>query len=69
MQEKVIEVAADVGVKLEADDISITHWMGKAGDVSRPLIVRFCHRGKGNAVVKNNKELKRKQNKIFINED
>ncbi|MPC78007.1 hypothetical protein E2C01_072478 [Portunus trituberculatus] len=61
LQAKVIEVAANVGVKLEADDISIAHRLGKVGDRSRPVIVRFCYRKKRNAVVKNKK--------IYINED
>ena len=69
LQAKVIEVAADVGVKLEADDISIAHRLGKVGDRSRPVIVRFCHRKKRNAMMKNKKELKKKQKKIYINED
>lgn len=33
------------------------------------MIVRFVHRKKRNAVVKNKKELKKKQKKIYINED
>lgn len=69
LQAKVLEVAADVGVKLEADDISIAHRLGKTGERSRPVIVRFCHRKKRNAVLKNKKELKNKNKKIFINED
>ena len=64
-----MEVAAQVGVKLEADDISIAHRLGKVCENSRPLIVRFVHRKKRNAVVKNKKELKKKQKKIYINED
>ena len=63
-----MEVAAQVGVKLEADDISVAHRLGKVGENSRPVIVRFGHR-KRNAVVKNKKELKKKQKKIYINED
>lgn len=69
LQAKVMEVAADVGVKLEANDISIAHRLGKASERGRPVIVRFCHRKKRNAVLSNKKELKKKQKKIFINED
>ena len=60
LQAKVMEVAAQVGVKLEADDISIAHRLGKVGENSRPVIVRFVHRKKRNAVVKNKKEHRRK---------
>lgn len=54
---------------MEADDISIAHRLGKLGDRNRPVILRFCHRKKRNTVVKNKKELKKKQKKIYINED
>lgn len=69
LQAKVIEVAAEVGVKLEANDISIAHRLGRPDERGRPVIVRFCHRKKRNAVLGNKKELKKKQKKIFINED
>ena len=69
LQAKVMEVAAEVGVKLEANDISIAHRLGRSGERGRPVIVRFCHRKKRNAVLGNKKELKKKREKIFINED
>lgn len=69
LQAKVLEIAADIGVKLNADDISIAHRLGKAGERSRPVIVRFCQRKKRNAVLKNKKELKKKNKKVYINED
>ena len=49
LEAKVMEVAAEVGVKLEANDISITHRLGRPGERGRPVIVRFCHRKKRNA--------------------
>lgn len=69
LQAKVIEVAADVGVTIEPNDISTTHRLGKQGERSRPVIVRFTHRKNRNAVIRNKKELKKKNKKIFINED
>lgn len=69
LEAKVIEVAGDIGVKLKADDISVVHRLGRVGDRSRPVIVRFCHRKKRNEVIKNKKKLKQRQKKIYINED
>ncbi|MPC80387.1 hypothetical protein E2C01_074965 [Portunus trituberculatus] len=42
----IIELAGDIGVELKPDDISVPHRMGKSKEVSRPVIVRFCHRKK-----------------------
>ena len=43
---KVIELAADMGVTLVPDNISIAHRLGKPQGRNTPLIVRFCHRNK-----------------------
>ncbi|KAK4311717.1 hypothetical protein Pmani_016818 [Petrolisthes manimaculis] len=69
IQAKVIEVAADIGVKIEANDISIAYRLGGEGGQGRPVLVRFCHRKNRNAVLNKKKELKKKQKKIYINED
>ncbi|KAK4321308.1 hypothetical protein Pmani_007884 [Petrolisthes manimaculis] len=69
IQAKVIEVAADIGVKIEANDISIAYRLGREGGQGRPVLVRFCHRKNRNAVLNKKKELKKKQKKIYINED
>lgn len=53
LQTKVIQVSSDVGVNIEPNDISTVHRVGKVGESSRPVIVRFCHRKKRNAVIRN----------------
>lgn len=69
LQAKTIEVAADMGVTVEPGDISTVHRLGKPGERSRPVIVRFCHRKKRNEMMIKKKELKRKGRNIYINED
>ena len=69
LEVKLIEAAADMGVKLEPGDISVVHRLGKAGGRSRPVIVRLCQRKKRNEIMKKKKELKKKNRNIFINED
>ena len=51
-----IEVTADVGVKIEANHISIAHRLERAGGQGRPVIVRFCHGKNWNAVIRNKKD-------------
>lgn len=51
LQAKVLEVADDMGVKIDANDISIAHRLGRAGERGRPVIVRFCHRKNRNAML------------------
>ncbi len=71
VEAKVIELAADMGVTLVSDNISVAHRLGKpqASNRSRPVIVRFCHRKKRNEMLKKRAELKKKQRKVFVNED
>lgn len=71
VEAKIIELAADMGVTLVSDNISIAHRLGKpqASNRSRPIIVRFCHRKKRNEMLKKRVELKNKQRKVFVNED
>lgn len=69
LQAKTIELAADMGVTVEPGDISTVHRIGRRGDRSRPVIVRFCHRKKRNEVMNKKKELKNKGRNIFVNED
>lgn len=57
LQAKTIEVAADMGVAVEPGDISMVHRLGKPGERSRPVIVRFCHIKKRNAVMMKKKEI------------
>ena len=44
VETKVIELAADMGVTLMPDNISIAHRVGEPRGSNRPVIVRFCHR-------------------------
>lgn len=69
LEAKVIELAADIGVKLKPEEISVAHRLGKPRDGGRPLIVRFCHRKKRNEMMSNKKRLKGSQRKVYINED
>lgn len=69
LEEKVIELASNMGVNLESGDISVVHRLGKQRDGGRPVIIRFCRRKKRNAILRKKVELKKKNNKIFINED
>lgn len=69
VEAKVIELAADMGVILVPDNISIAHRLGKPQGRDRPVIVRFCHRKKRNEMLKKRVELKKKQRKVYVNED
>lgn len=69
LEAKLIGVAADMGVELESSDISVAHRTGKPGQGNRPVIVRFSQRKKRNEVMSKKKELKKKERKIFVNED
>lgn len=68
LEAKLIEAAADMGVKLESGDISTVHRVGKVGERSRTVIARFCHRKNRNEIMRK-KELKKKNRNIYINED
>lgn len=69
VEAKVIELAADMGVTLVPDNISIAHRLGKPQGRSRPVMVRFCHRKKKVEMLKKRAELKKKQRKVYVNED
>lgn len=69
VEAKVVELAADIGVTLVPDNISIAHRLGKPQGRSRPVIIRFCHRKKRNEMLKKRVELKKKQRKVYVNED
>lgn len=69
LQVKTIELAADMGVTVEPGDISTVHRVGRPGDRSRTVVVRFCHRKKRNEVMDKKKELRNKGRNIFVNED
>ncbi|MPC48925.1 hypothetical protein E2C01_042712 [Portunus trituberculatus] len=69
LEEKVIKLASSMGVSLRADDISVVHCLGKPRDREHPVIVRFCRRKKRNALLRRKGELKKKDSRVFINED
>ncbi|KAK3890935.1 hypothetical protein Pcinc_005102 [Petrolisthes cinctipes] len=58
-----------MGVNLQADDISVVHRLGKPRDRERPVIVRLCRRKKRNAILRKKGELKKKDIRVFVNED
>ncbi|KAK4320801.1 hypothetical protein Pmani_008340 [Petrolisthes manimaculis] len=69
LEEKVVELASNMGVNLQADDISVVHRLGKPQDRERPVIVRLCRRKKRNAILRKKAELKKKDIRVFVNED
>lgn len=69
LEAKVIELAGSMGVKLESNEISVAHRLGKPRDGERPVIVRLCHRKKKDEIMRNKKKLKDRQRKVYINED
>lgn len=69
LEAKVIELADTIGVKIEQNDISIVHRLGRPREGGRPVIVRLCHRKKRNEIMLNKKKLKGRQRKVYINDD
>lgn len=74
---KVVELAADMGLAISANDISVSHRLPTSGrrsgskKTSRPIIVKFVRRSTKQAVMKNKKELRRKENRknVYVEED
>lgn len=69
LEGKVVELASNMGVDLHVEDISVVHRLGKPRDRERPVIVRFCRRKKRNAMLRKKGELKKKDIRVFVNED
>lgn len=69
LEEKVVELAANMGVILQTDDISVVHRVGKLRDRERPVILQSCRRKKRNAFLCKKGELKTKDIRVFANED
>lgn len=69
LEAKLIELTAKMGVKVEPNDISVVHRLGKAGTRNRAVIARFCRRKKRNEIMQNKKVLKQKKIEVFFNED
>ena len=71
---KVVELAADMGVAISTSDISVSHRLpisGKSPDAKRPIIVKFVRRSTKQALMKNKKELRKKENRknVYVEED
>lgn len=73
---KVIELAADMGVQLKADDISISHRLPisrrrQGADAKKPVIVKFVRRSSKEQLMRKKKELRNKESRrrVFIEED
>ena len=69
LEEKVVELASNMGVNLQTNDISVIHRLGKPRDRERRVIVRFCRRKKRNAILRKKAELKKKDIRVLVNED
>lgn len=69
LEEKVVELASNMGVHLQPGEVSVVHRLGKPRESDRPVIIRFCCRKKRNEFLKKKVELKKKNIKIYINED
>ena len=41
LEAEIIELADNIGVKINCDDISVVHRLGKPREGGRPVIVRF----------------------------
>lgn len=69
LEAKIIELAGDIGVKLDTSDISVAHRLGKPREGGRPVVLRLCHRKKKNEMMHNKKKLKGRQRKVYVNDD
>lgn len=68
-ENKIINIASDIGVELQVSDISDAHRLSKPGGSVRPVLVKFCQRKKREEVMKKKRELKKKKREIYINSD
>ena len=71
--EKVVELAADMGVAITAKDISVSHRLpqsGKRADKAKPIIVKFVRRFTKQLLLRS-KELRKKENRknVYVEED
>lgn len=52
LENKVVELALNMGVDLQPGDISAVHRLGEPRDADRPLIIRSCRRKKRNEILR-----------------
>ena len=50
--EKLISIADDIAVKVEKEDISVTHHVGKPGERPRPVLAKFTSRNTCDSIMK-----------------
>ena len=70
--DKVIKVAADMGITLTNEDISVSHRLGKVtSEHARPIIVKLVKRDTKKIIMMSKKKLKDNNNykEVYINED
>ena len=64
-------MAADLGVSIKPDDISVSHRLPAARGNTRPIIAKFVRRETKTSLMKNKKSLKSKDNRknVYVDED
>lgn len=73
--EKVVELAADMGVAISVNDISVSHRLPQAGKQAagkaKPIIVKFVRRSTKQLMMRHKKELRKKANRrnVYVEED
>ena len=68
----VVDLAADIGVSISSNDISVSHRLpGGRNDRPKPIIVKFVRRDTKSSIMKRKKELKKKENRkeVYVQED
>ena len=73
--EKVVKLAADIGVTITANDISVSHRLPQTGkravSKAKPIIVKFVRRSTKQLLMRSKKELRKKENRknVYVEED
>ena len=66
--EKVVQVAAQTGVQIRSEDISVCHRL-PARSGPKPLIVKFVRRQVKSMVMAGKKTLREQNSNVYINDD
>ena len=71
LEDKIVNLASDIGVPLERRDISVCHRLRGNGKSPRPVIVKFVRRKTKSDIMKAKKTLKSKEQykNVYINDD
>lgn len=56
-------------MKIEQNEISTVHRLGRPREQGRAVIVRFCHRKKTNQIMQNKKNLQSRQSRVYVYDD